>query len=141
VESPEHLGSLVYSGGDDVLAFLPVSKALACAEKLRTTFADIVGRALSKPDGTLKDGVEKLPTLSVGIGIGHVMESMADLLELGRRAEKAAKGGHLPEKDMRRNALAVVLDKRSGGTRQWRSQWTTGEADKLVGTARSCRPP
>jgi CRISPR-associated protein Cmr2 len=131
VESEKHLGSLVYSGGDDVLAFLPVSTALACADELRKRFADIVGPALSMPDGTLKDGVKKLPTLSVGIGIGHVMESMVDLLDLGRRAEKTAKGGSLPDKSGRRNALAIILDKRSGGTREWRSQWSTREGQSV----------
>jgi CRISPR-associated protein Cmr2 len=124
VEGEAHLGSLVYSGGDDVLAFLPVTTALACADALRQKFAEIMKPALSKPDGSLKDSVTKLPTLSVGIGIGHIMESMGDLLELGRRAEKLAKGGHLKRGGKDRNALAIILDKRSGGTREWRAQWS-----------------
>jgi CRISPR-associated protein Cmr2 len=124
-----HLGSLVYSGGDDVLAFLPLPTALECAEKLRYAFA-----------GLMKDacpGFEEaqLPTLSVGLGIGHVLESMSDLLNLGRAAEKLAKGGHL-RTDRRRNALAVIVDKRSGGTRQWRARWNNpqfaaGPAERL----------
>jgi len=126
VESDEHLGSLVYSGGDDVLAFLPVSTALACADALRKKFADILGPALGKA------GVKELPTLSVGIGIGHVMESMGDHLELGRRAEKLAKGGSLKVKEHRRNALAIIVDKRSGGTREWRSQWSRHHDQSIV---------
>jgi CRISPR-associated protein Cmr2 len=122
VEGADHLGSLVYSGGDDVLGFLPVSTCLACAGELRMKFEEVMSDALKEGDG-LKGGLEKLPTLSVGIGIGHVMESMGDLLALGRRAEKVAKGGSL-ENEKRRNALAVILDKRSGGTRQWRAQWS-----------------
>ena len=74
--------------------------------------------------GGLRGGLERLPTLSVGIGIGHVMESMGDLLDLGRRAEKVAKGGHLKHEGKDRNALAIILDKRSGGTRTWRAQWS-----------------
>jgi CRISPR-associated protein Cmr2 len=128
VEGEAHLGSLVYSGGDDVLAFLPVSTALQCACKLRHVFASIMERARTLPGGGLSGGLPKLPTLSVGIGIGHVMESMGDLLDLGRRAEKAAKGGHLKAQNKDgeckdRNALAIILDKRSGGTRTWRQQW------------------
>jgi CRISPR-associated protein Cmr2 len=124
VESEAHLGSLVYSGGDDVLAFLPVSTALACADKLQSKFAEIMEEALQRQDD--------LPTLSVGLGIGHIVESMGDLLELGRKAEKLAKGGHLKDKAERRNALTIILDKRSGGTRQWRAQWTENPVSRLL---------
>ena len=116
----DYLGSLVYSGGDDVLAFLPLPEALACAEALRTAFERIMADACaSQPE-------EARPTLSVGLGLGHVLESMGDLMALGRAAEKQAKGGHLPHAQ-RRNALAVIVDKRSGGTREWRAQWTVRE--------------
>lgn len=98
----QHCGSLVYAGGDDVLAFLPVADAVSCADWLRRLFAAVMG------------GVA---TLSVGIGIGHVMEGMAALLELGRAAERLAK--------TQRNALALILDKRSGGRRQWVCMWQT----------------
>jgi CRISPR-associated protein Cmr2 len=117
----EHLGSIVYSGGDDVLAFLPLPKALACAQSLRDAFAALMEDAC--PD------FKELPTLSVGLGVGHVLESMGDLLNLGREAEKLAKGGHLPA-DRRRNALAVIVDKRSGGKRQWRARWNDAQFAK-----------
>lgn len=115
-----HLGSLVYSGGDDVLAFLPLPTALACAEALRQSFSGIMKTACAAIE---KHADYKQPTLSVGIGIGHIMEGMGDLLDLGRKAEKQAKGGDLP-KNLQRNALAIILDKRSGGTRSWRAQWS-----------------
>jgi len=102
----EHRGSLVYAGGDDVLAFLPVVDAVPCADRLRRGFEEAVGG-----------------TLSVGIGIGHVMEGMGDLLELGRKAERLAK--------TERNALAVILDKRSGGQRQWKASWGVDPAERL----------
>jgi hypothetical protein len=44
------------------------------------------------------------------------MESMGDLLALGRQAEREAKRN--------RNALAVLVDKRSGGTRSWCASWS-----------------
>lgn len=126
VENEEHLGSLVYSGGDDVLAFLPLSTALACAEALRFKFAQIMKDACaSLPES------EPRPTLSVGLGVGHVLEGMGDLLDLGRGAETLAKGGSLPEA-RRRNALAVIADKRSGGTRSWRAQWTGDPVKRLT---------
>ncbi len=107
----QHRGALVYAGGDDVLAFVSLPEALACADALRTAFESAMATAC----GALMSDMH--PTLSVGLGIGHVMESMGDLLALGRQAEREAKRD--------RNALAVLVDKRSGGTRTWRAQWNT----------------
>lgn len=105
----QHRGALVYAGGDDVLAFVSLPEALACADALRTVFETAMGAdCVSLPADTR-------PTLSVGLGIGHVMESMGHLLMLGRQAERQAKHD--------RNALAVLVDKRSGGTRTWRAMW------------------
>lgn len=109
------LGSLVYAGGDDVLAFVPLASALECADKLRKEFSEM-----------LKEGA----TLSVGLGIGHVMEAMGELLELGREAEKLAKGAGLGE-GLSRKALGIILDKRSGGQRRWRKQWSV-KPKKLI---------
>jgi CRISPR-associated protein Cmr2 len=109
VVEQQHRGALVYAGGDDVLAFVSLPEALACADALRTAFESAMATAC----GSLAS--DERPTLSVGLGIGHVMESMGDLLTLGRQAEREAKRD--------RNALAVLVDKRSGGTRTWRAQW------------------
>jgi len=73
-----HNGVLVYAGGDDVMAFLPVNKCLECARKLHDDFAS-------------RMAMYGNPTLSVGIAIGHFMENLEDLLEYGRSAEKAVK--------------------------------------------------
>jgi CRISPR-associated protein Cmr2 len=105
-----HRGALVYAGGDDALAFLPLPEALSCAEELRENFAVAMTSACPSIPA------EQRPTLSIGLGIGHVMESMSDLLALGRQAEREAKRD--------RNALAVVVDKRSGGIRLWRAPWS-----------------
>lgn len=102
----EHPGSLVYAGGDDVLAFLPVVDAVPCADRLRKRFEQAVGG-----------------TISIGIGIGHVLEAMGELLELGREAERLAK--------KERNALAILLDKRSGGRRSWSAMWDTDPKRRL----------
>lgn len=55
----KHNGKLVYAGGDDVLAFVPVDKALIIAEDLRFAFSD--------PEQGIGDGA----TASFGIVIGH----------------------------------------------------------------------
>ncbi|HZV49117.1 MAG TPA: type III-B CRISPR-associated protein Cas10/Cmr2 [Candidatus Dormibacteraeota bacterium] len=117
-----HLGSLVYAGGDDVLAFLPLPTALDCAAALHRAFGETMAKAGS-PAG-------ERPTLSVGIGVGHVMEGMDELLGLGREAERIAKQGR-GEEDTPRDALAVVVDLRSGGKRSWRARWDDEPTTRL----------
>lgn len=119
VVEQDHRGALVYAGGDDVLAFLPLPEALSCAEKLREAFISAMASACESIPA------EHRPTLSVGLGIGHIMASMADLLALGRQAEREAKRD--------RNALAVLVDKRSGGTRTWHAQWSADPVRTLHG--------
>jgi len=105
----QHNGVLVYAGGDDVLAFLPVDQSLACAQQLRDKFVMLLEQ--------YKDDKGQSPTFSVGLAIRHFMENLEDLLEYGRAAEKAAKD--VPGKD----ALAVHLHKRGGAPIQIRGRW------------------
>jgi CRISPR-associated protein Cmr2 len=110
----EHKGSLVYAGGDDVLAFVPLHSALPCARQLAEEFS----ARLSK--FKVKDGErEASPTLSVGIGVAHHLESLSDALQLARTAEKTAK------KVSGKNALAVIVSKRSGTDRPVMGKWGT----------------
>jgi CRISPR-associated protein Cmr2 len=106
-------GVLVYSGGDDVLAFLPVDKCLSAARKLYDEFGKL--NLLEDSSGKLHGGL----TLSIGIAIAHAFEPMEDLIRYGKDAEKAAKA---PDRD----GLAVHLHKRGGGDpiclrEQWRN--------------------
>jgi CRISPR-associated protein Cmr2 len=109
-------GLLIYSGGDDVLAFVSVARALKCADELRKAF----NACMDIPE--LED-LPVRPSLSVGLGIGHVLESMSQLLNLGRSAEKLAKGDTPDARGLSRNALGIVLQKRSGAARRWRGNW------------------
>lgn len=92
-------GFMVYSGGDDVLAFLPVSQAIACAQDLSEEFRHQVRG-----------------TLSAGLAVVHYREPLSISLENAREAEKAAKNGG-------RDALAVALHTRGGApitvVRKW----------------------
>lgn len=113
-----HRGVLVYAGGDDVLAFLPVDQCLKCARTLHDEFTQKL-----EP---YKDDQGRSPTLSVGLGIGHFMENLEDLLEYGRAAERHAK---LPksedgEHQKPRDGLAVHVHKRSGGPIEVRTNWS-----------------
>ena len=116
--SNAHNGVLVYAGGDDVLAFVPVDKCLDCARKLHDKFAELLQEYGS-------------PTLSVGIAIGHFMENLEDLLDYGRAAEKAAKQ---PDRD----GLAVHLHKRGGSPIRVRAKWTENPSpdERLIHYAR-----
>ena len=113
-------GSLVYSGGDDVLAFVPVHQVLECAAQLNAAF--------HKELDTLSDA-----TLSVGIAIGHMMDPLEDLLEYARAAEKLAKHptpdhpGQQPK-----DALAISLYPRNGPPVSWRANWPADPVTTLL---------
>lgn len=110
----EHKGCLVYAGGDDVLALLPLHTALPCAKTLAQTFST-----------AMKGFGEKLdPTLSVGLAIAHYLEPLQDALELVRRTEKYAKEGPKGTPlEQKRNALALAYSPRSGSERLVRGRW------------------
>ena len=93
-------GVLVYSGGDDVMAYLPLYSVLKCAGQL----ADRFGKAMA-PFKTV-NGVS--PTLSTGIVVAHHLEPLSDTLDLARQAEKTAKTVNGKE------GLAITVSKRSG---------------------------
>ncbi len=107
----EKQGSLIYAGGDDVLAFVGLHKALDYAGRLAKDFKDKLTE--------FKYEAEKSPTLSVGIAVVHHLEPLEDALELVRKAEKTAKNV------TGKNALAVVVDKRSGTSRIAKGMWGT----------------
>ncbi|MFD3164293.1 type III-B CRISPR-associated protein Cas10/Cmr2 [Herpetosiphon sp. NSE202] len=105
----EYQGALVYSGGDDVLAFLPLHTALECADALAKKFQILLSDFKNKED--------RSPTLSVGIAIVHHLEPLSDALELARAAEKKAKAV------AGKNALAINLSKRGGADRIIVGSW------------------
>lgn len=112
-----HNGVLVYSGGDDVLAFVPIDRCLQCARALHDTFGDELMFWATKTKTEL--------TLSVGLAIAHFMEPMEDLLRYGRAAEQHAKHPRSQDSGQRdRNALAVYLVKRGGGELAGRGSWS-----------------
>ncbi len=111
----EHEGSLVYAGGDDVLALLPLHTLLQCAQALHNRFREVLNPANAAIRFTDAGGHE--PTLSVGIAIVHHLEPLSDALALARAAERAAKA--VKDKD----ALAIVLSKRSGADVTVRGRW------------------
>ncbi|CQR53497.1 type III-B CRISPR-associated protein Cas10/Cmr2 [Paenibacillus riograndensis] len=91
-------GQMIYSGGDDLMALLPVHRCLAAAQEIRQAFTNTMTLALPDED--------QRPTLSVGIAIVHMFEPLEDSLLIARAAEALAK--------VRRDELAIHFQKRSG---------------------------
>lgn len=89
-----HLGRVVYCGGDDLLALLPLETALACMRDVRAT--------AQKPEHL---GVRV--TWSAGLAVAHIREPLGRTVEQARKAEKAAK-------EAGRDAVSVRVLKRSG---------------------------
>jgi CRISPR-associated protein Cmr2 len=106
-----HGGSLVYAGGDDVLAFLPLHKVLRCARALYESFKEQLK--------SFDDLEHPFISLSAGLVIVHHMDPLSDALALARNSEKRAKS--LPDK----NALAVTVSKRSGVDKTVFGKWGT----------------
>ena len=120
----EHHGCMVFSGGDDILAFLPLDTCLDAARALHDGFRE-KGEKL-----TALQGDSGIPlTLSVGIAIGHYLEPLENLLNFGNEAEKAAKDGRDAQDE--RDGLAVHIYPRSGAPIKIREKWLPEKANGL----------
>ena len=102
VENDTHHGVMVFAGGEDILAFLPVDTCIAAARALHEKFCELLqGKNFTDDEG-------KPATLSVGIAIGHSKDPLEDILQYGHDAERDAK-------DPDRNGLAIHYHARNGG--------------------------
>ncbi|MCA9942351.1 MAG: type III-B CRISPR-associated protein Cas10/Cmr2 [Anaerolineales bacterium] len=115
----KHHGAVIYAGGDDVMALFPLHSAVQCAKKVAERFSVLMSN--------FKNDHGRSPTFSAGIAIVHHLEPLEDALKLARDAEKQAKS--IPAK----NALAVVVDKRSGASRIVVDKWSL--VDRLLNFA------
>lgn len=106
----EFPGAVVYAGGDDVLALLPISCVLEAAEKLRLTFEEEMAKV-----GRV--------TASVGIALVHQQNPLQTAVELAQQAETEAKDLY------GRQALAVRQVVRSGPPRHTGSKWQPVELE------------
>lgn len=119
----QHGGSLIYAGGDDVLALLPLHTALQCANALRIEFSGALSFLKDEAiHATLERNAQEkgkepfqMPTLSVGVAIAHHMDSMSEARQWAKEAEKLAK--------KERNSLAILMHKRSGAVLKVTGSW------------------
>jgi len=99
----KHHGTVIYSGGDDTLALLPISTVLRCARELQQAYTS---------DWYSRDQREYLmmgsrATISGGIVVVHAKDDLRLALADARRAEDRAK-------EAGRNVLAITIRRRSG---------------------------
>jgi len=102
-------GCVIYAGGDDLLALLPVTEAIACAKELHEEFGAMMGG----------------PTLSVAVVIGHHLESLED--HVGRAFSALFNDAKKPDRD----GLAIHYYPRGGASVSVRGQWRGGISDRL----------
>ena len=127
----QHLGRLIYAGGDDVLAMLAASDLMAAADSLRKAYSGIgdeqeateakwrqtQGNGWALHKGRILRMMGTSATASCGLVIAHHQAPLSSVMRHLRAAEVRAKesGG--------RNAWSLTLVKRSGGLLQVTAKW------------------
>ncbi len=99
-------GKLIYAGGDDVLAFLPVQMVMSCAYNLQREFKNILGERSS---------------MSAGIVIAHHKYPLGIALNKVRWAEHRAKS------EYNRDSFCIVYLSRGGEERVTGGKWEIKE--------------
>ena len=142
----EHLGRVIYAGGDDVLAMLPVADLFPVMQRLRDAYS---GEQLSSQNAAMnetsmdcRDGFAYLKrrglagrimpmmggaTASCGAVVAHYKTPLAAALRELRAAEQRAKneGG--------RDAFSITLLKRAGGDLRFTGKWSIGsDGDRFI---------
>ena len=115
----QHLGRLVYCGGDDVVALLPLATSLHCSAALERLIR-------------LPEHLGQAVTVTAGLAVQHQREPLSRLIHAARKAEKTAKDGG-------RNRWRIHLVPRSGDELTVELPWqvsgieTIPALDELVG--------
>lgn len=118
----KHYGTLIYAGGDDVLALLPRRTVVACAGELRRAFRGDPKGNLGAPEGHYRHSGRDLlmmgptATVSAGIAVVHYKEDLRAALQAARAAEQLAKNSG-------RDLMAIAALRRSGERSQVLCPW------------------
>ena len=145
VVEQEHLGRVLYAGGDDVLAMLPTADLLSTMQRLRHAYSGsaptddktnwgmvrnrqgdvrhqlVLNKGFAWLNGRLMRMMGERATASAGAVIAHHQAPLGAVLQALRAAEKRAKneGGHRGGRD----AFSITVVKRSGGTLSLTEHW------------------
>jgi CRISPR-associated protein Cmr2 len=104
----QHAGRVVYAGGDDLLALVPLVDALNTARTIAQEFAKLI---------PAMPGETTSPSISAGVVFAHHQSPLDAALNAARRAEEKAK------RDYGRGAICVTALKRSGERIEVGAQW------------------
>ncbi len=124
----KHGGSLIYAGGDDVMAYIPLHHAIECAGEVRAAFSNTMDAIFADKSIDLPlDLLDERPTFSAGLAIVHQKSPLDQALNKARQAESMAKeqGG--------RDALAIIQSKRSGSDIIICDKWDDASSGKNSG--------
>jgi len=133
-------GRVIYTGGDDVLALVPLEDALAVARELRGAFSGHIRFVNGDLQICLGDSVTGYvgwgdevfltmgpkATASIGVVFAHHLQPLDLVLEAVHRAEHEAKQRY------GRNALVVEVLKRSGETVTVGTNWSYDKTPDVV---------
>lgn len=112
-----HNGLTVYAGGDDVLALLPLDKALPAATHLRDKYMEAF-QGFNKPEDT---------TISAAIVYAHHHAPLKQVI---------AKAHQILDEDAKegsgRDALAVTVWKTGGAVINWSAPWELKKQDGTI---------
>jgi CRISPR-associated protein Cmr2 len=112
----KHNGFLIYAGGDDVLAILPIDTALGCAKELRDHYIDSFMKGSNQ---------EIVTSISAAVIFAHIKTALSTVLHDAHHVlDDAAKDG------AGRDALAVQVIKNSGKHLLWAMPWNKLLNDK-----------
>ncbi|MDD2340770.1 MAG: hypothetical protein PHG79_11145, partial [Methanosarcina sp.] len=126
-------GKLVYSGGDDVLAFINLNYLLPVMKELRENFPAFEGFPY------LKQGNKS--SASCGVCIAHYKTPLQEVLTWARKMEHEAKS---IDDDDKKDAFAIAVLKRSGETHKTVFKWkyeTLDTIEVLVELVNLLKPP
>lgn len=117
----EHLGRVIYAGGDDVLALLPLQDALLATEKLRSEFEQTVASI------NIRNHKGEPLTASTGLAFVHHTHNLQDAVRAAHNAQERAKN------EYDRSAVGVEFLRRSGEPRSMGHKWVNPKSRAIIG--------
>jgi CRISPR-associated protein Cmr2 len=117
----KHNGFLIYAGGDDVLALLPLEDALGCALEIREEYKRIF-EGLNK---NLAEDKQVFTSISAAVVFAHIKIPLTKVLKTAHSLlDDVAKD------EYGRDALAVSVWKAGGRVLQWARPWNEAIENK-----------